>query len=175
MDAGARPPAAYWPSAPQPPIWAGPPLASWLSRVAATLLDGVVLLAAVVVLAAPGTALLIADHTAAGIAALLVGLVIYGLVYVFYGAWLMKRPGKRNGQTLGKQWVGIRVVRDNGEPFGLGQGLLREFVVKLLLFGWIGGSFFLAIPSLLDAFWPLWEDENRALHDLIVKTHVVDA
>jgi len=143
--------------------------------VAAAVLDGLVLFAAVLVVAGPGTALLIADHTAAGIVALLLGLLVYGLLYVFYGAWLMRRPGRRNGQTLGKQWVGIRVVRDTGEPFGLGPGLLREFVVKLLLFGWVGGTFLLAIPSLLDILWPLWEDENRALHDLMVKTHVVDA
>lgn len=175
MSAGGQPPAAYWPSAPPPPVWAGPPLASWLSRVAAAVLDGLVLFAAVLVVAGPGTALLIADHTAAGIVALLLGLLVYGLLYVFYGAWLMRRPGRRNGQTLGKQWVGIRVVRDTGEPFGLGPGLLREFVVKLLLFGWVGGTFLLAIPSLLDILWPLWEDENRALHDLMVKTHVVDA
>ena len=31
------------------------------------------------------------------------------------------------------------------------------------------------IPWFLDFFWPLWDDENRALHDMIVSTHVVQA
>ena len=29
--------------------------------------------------------------------------------------------------------------------------------------------------GLLDDLWPLWEDENKPLHDMIVKTHVVRA
>ena len=86
----------------------------------------------------------------------------------------MKRPGERNGQTLGKQWVGIRVVRDEGQPFDLGAGLLRQLVVIQLLFGVVGSAFG-GIPWIVDMLWPLWEDENRALHDLIVKTHVVKA
>jgi len=163
-----------YPVAPPRPPWAGPPLASWGSRVAATLLDGLVLLVAVIVLVAPGTALLVAKSTVAGIVLLVLGALASFVLSVLYGAWFTKRPGRHNGQTLGKQWVGIRVVRDTGEEFGLGQAFLREFVVKILLFGWVGGGF-LGIPSLLDHLWPLWEDENRALHDLIVKTHVVRA
>ena len=31
------------------------------------------------------------------------------------------------------------------------------------------------IPWFLDIFWPLWDDENRALHDMVVSTHVVRA
>ena len=59
----------------------------------------------------------------------------------------------------GKQIVGIRVIRDNGQPFDIGHGILREFVVKGLLFGWVG-SFFLYIPTLLDYLWPLWDDQR---------------
>jgi uncharacterized RDD family membrane protein YckC len=143
--------------------------------VAAALLDGLVLLVAAVLLAAPGVALLLNHSTAAGVAALVVAALVDFVVYVFYGAYFTRRPGARNGQTLGKQSVGIRAVRDNGEPFGFGEALLREFVVKILLFGWVAASFLFAIPSLLDVLWPLWEDENRALHDLLAKTHVVRA
>lgn len=171
---GQMPPGGWaYPAAPPRPPWAGAPLASWGSRVAATLLDWLVLLVATVLLAAPGVALLLNHSTAAGVVALVVASLVTFVVYVFYGAYFTRRPGKRNGQTLGKQWVGIRAVRDNGEPFGLGEALLREFVVKIVLFVWVAGSFFFGIPSLLDYLWPLWEDENRALHDLIVKTHVV--
>ena len=86
----------------------------------------------------------------------------------------MARDGAHNGQTWGKQIVGIRVVRDSGESVGFGFASLREVVVKGLLFG-IGSSIIPIIPTLLDLLWPLWDDENRALHDMIVSSHVVKA
>jgi uncharacterized RDD family membrane protein YckC len=173
---GQAPPGGWQqPVAPMRPVWAGPPLASWGVRLGAALLDGVVQLVAVLVLIVPGVVLLIADATAAGIVLLVLGGLGYVLVLIFYGGYFMKRPGERNGQTPGKQWLGIRVVRDNGEPFNLGQGILREFVVKQLLFGWVGGSLFFGIPWLIDYLWPLWDDQNRALHDMIVSSHVVQA
>jgi uncharacterized RDD family membrane protein YckC len=148
-------------------------LASWGSRVGAALLDGLILLAVIIVLG-----LLIALAAAVNnVLGIVVGVLLgIGIVaiYVGYGAYFMARDGARNGQTLGKQIVGIRVVRDNGQPFDIGQGLLREFVVRILLFGWVGG-FFLSIPTLLDVLWPLWDDQNRALHDMVVSTHVVRA
>jgi uncharacterized RDD family membrane protein YckC len=55
-----------------------------------------------------------------------------------------------------------------------GWALLREFVVRALLFG-VLGTFFFSIPILLDYLWPLWDESNRALHDMIVSTHVVRA
>jgi uncharacterized RDD family membrane protein YckC len=174
-SASQMPPGGWqYPVAPMKPLWAGPPLASWGSRVGASLLDSLVFLIAVAVLVAPGVVLLIVDSTAAGVVLLILGGLAYLALYVLYGAYFMQRQGERNGQTPGKQWVGIRVVRDNGEPYDWGSGLLREFVVKELLFRWVG-SWFAGIPWLVDVLWPLWEDENRALHDLIVKSHVVQA
>jgi uncharacterized RDD family membrane protein YckC len=153
----------------QPP--GGMALASWGSRVGALLLDslfltlGIVVIVILIVVAA-------AINNALGI---IVG-VILGLfavvVYVAYGGYFMARDGERNGQTPGKQIVGIRVIRDSGQPFDIGHGILREFVVKILLFGWVGGFFF-SIPTLLDVLWPLWDDQDRALHDMIVSSHVV--
>ena len=85
---------------------------------------------------------------------------------------LMARQGEHNGQTWGKQIVGIRVVRDNGEQVDFGFAFLRDVVVKGLLFGFVGGWFF-SIPTLVDYLWPLWDGENRCLHDMVVSTHVV--
>jgi uncharacterized RDD family membrane protein YckC len=172
---GPVPPGGWQQPLPQQPqVWTGAPLAGWGPRVGATLLDAVVMLAAVIALFAPGVILLAVDATAAGVALLILGGLGYLAVYVFYGAYFMQRPDEHNGQTLGKQWVGIRVVRDNSQPFDLGSGLVREFAVKNLLFGWLGGFFF-GIPWLIDVLWPLWDDQNRALHDMIVKSHVVQA
>ena len=39
---------------------------------------------------------------------------------LFYAPLLMSAPGTRNGQTWGKQVLGIRSMRDNGEPFDFG-------------------------------------------------------
>jgi uncharacterized RDD family membrane protein YckC len=115
---------------------------------------------------------------------LLGGIAALG-VLVFLRPLFMQRKGARNGQTLGKQWLGLRVVRVSGEPFGLGWGLLREFVLKVVAL-WVASSvagaltFFLLgvggiAPYLADYLWPLWDDENRALHDMVAETRVVRA
>lgn len=96
------------------------------------------------------------------------------VLYFGYAPFLMRRPGRRNGQTWGKQALGIAAVRDDGTPFGFGSAALREVLVKDLLIGFAGAAVF-AIPYLLDSLWPLWDGSNRALHDMMVKTHVVRA
>ena len=53
-----------------------------------------------------------------------------------------------------------------------GYAMLREVAVKALLFG-ILSSLTAGLASLLDVLWPLWDDENRALHDFIVNSRVV--
>jgi uncharacterized RDD family membrane protein YckC len=145
-------------------------LASWWSRVGAALLDAlfvfIPLLVAIPFAVSDSTAL----HAVAG--ALLVLWLAWGW-FVYYPVF-MARTGERNGQSLGKQIVGIRVIRDRGEPMSYGWALLRQFVVIYLLFG-VVGSFFFGIPSLLDVLWPLWDESNRALHDMIASTHVVRA
>lgn len=171
---GPVPPGGWHqPPAPPPPGVGGRHLAGWGARVGATLLDGLVVSVLSLLLVAPGVVVLaVSDADAIGVVlTVLGGLLALGL-WLFYGAYFVQRPGEHNGQTLGKQLVGIRAVRDNGEPFSFGTGMLREFVVKTLLFGTVGG-WFAGIPWLLDVLWPLWDDQNRALHDMLVTTHVV--
>ena len=172
---GPVPPGGWQtPAAPAAPAFAGAQLAGWGSRAGALLLDALVITACVILLVAPGVALIVADSEGIGIGLLILGGLAAFLVSLLYASFFLQRPGERNGQTLGKQWVGIRVVRDDGQPMTWGSALLRELVVRNLLFGWVGG-FFLSIPTLLDYLWPLWDDQNRTLHDMIVKTHVVRA
>ena len=136
------------------------PLGGWWQRVGATLLDGLIVGLPVVVI-------IIAIDP-------LVGVLLGLTATLTYYPLLMMREGQANGQTIGKQVAGIRVVLEAGEPFTYGPAVLREFVIKYLLFGTVGG-FFLAIPTLLDYLWPLWDDENRALHDMLASTRVVQA
>lgn len=169
---GQQPPGGWHaPPAPVPSAWAGTPLAGWGSRVGATLLDWLIMAVAVVPLVLIVVAIAAGSHTGAIVTGGIAGLG-YLAALAFYAPVLMAREGARNGQTWGKQIVGIRVVRDSGQPFELGSAFVREFVVKGLLFGAVGG-FFLSIPTLLDWLWPLWDDENRALHDMVISTHVL--
>jgi uncharacterized RDD family membrane protein YckC len=172
---GYTPPPAWQPPA-KPvgphgqPIVHGLECASWGSRVGAFLLD---FLFAFVIPLGAGIALASSGGTGLEIVGGILMAVAFLGSWLFYAPLLMMRKGRRNGQTLGKQIVGIRVIRDGGEPMGFGWGFLREALVRWLLIAVIGGFFF--IPPLLDVLWPLWDDQNRALHDMMVSTHVVRA
>ena len=152
------------------PLFGSVELATWWSRAGALLLDFLFAVLPIIV----GGIFAATDSTA--LQTIGVVIIIAGVVwcYFVYYPLFMMRGGERNGQTLGKQIAGIRVVRDSGEPMNYGWALLREFVVRILLFG-VLGSFFFSIPILLDYLWPLWDESNRALHDMIVSTHVVRA
>ena len=145
-------------------------LATWGSRAGAALLDGLFAILPSIV----GVGLAVTDSTALEVIGGL--LLVAGLIwcYFIYYPIFMSRPAERNGQSVGKQIVGIRVIRDRGEPMDYGWALLRQFVVIGLLFGVLGSLFFY-LPLLLDYLWPLWDESNRALHDMIVSTHVVRA
>jgi uncharacterized RDD family membrane protein YckC len=167
------------------PVGGPPPLAApyagWWSRVGAQLFDLLVIsvpaaLLAILLFGGVGAAFTAGDGF--GIATLIIGLIAYvSLLFaavILYAPLLMRRPGERNGQTWGKQIVGIRVVRTNGVPMDFIWSALREALVKGLALG-VASSIIPFIPYLLDALWPLWDDENRAIHDFIVDTRVVEA
>jgi uncharacterized RDD family membrane protein YckC len=167
------------PLAGPPPLTA--PYAGWWSRVAAALFDLLVIgvpamVLAVVIFGGVGAAFSADDEF--GVATLFVGLIAYvGLLFaavILYAPLLMRRPGERNGQTWGKQLLGIRVVRTNGVPMDFAHSAIREALVKWLGLG-IASAIIPLIPYLLDALWPLWDDERRAIHDMVVGTRVVDA
>jgi uncharacterized RDD family membrane protein YckC len=164
-------PPGGWQTPMQQQGWVGAPLSGWWSRVGATLLDGLILLIPVVVLAVIIIGIAAGSEAGAIVSAIL-GFLAWFIATLFYAPLLMARGSEHNGQTLGKQALGIRVARDSGQPFDLGSAFIRELAVKNLLFGFIG-SFFFSIPTLLDWLWPLWDDQNRALHDMVVKTHVL--
>ena len=90
------------------------------------------------------------------------------LVTLSYLTILESRKGAHNGQTLGKQATGIRIVRDDGRQMTFGRALLREGVGKYLL-----ALITLYVYLVVDYLWPLWDRENQALHDKIASTHVV--
>ena len=103
------------------------------------------------------------------IVGVVLAVICIAIVALLYAPALMART---NGQTLGRKATGIRVVRADGGPMTFGFAMLREVAVKALLFG-ILGSLTAGIANLVDVLWPLWDEENRALHDFIVNTRTV--
>jgi uncharacterized RDD family membrane protein YckC len=169
---GPVPPGGWQQPVGQPAVWGGgAPLSGWWRRVGAQLIDGLILtipVIAIVVL----VVVVAAGSDVGAVVTGLIGSLAYVVVAIFYAPVLMKRPGSHNGQTWGKQALGIRVVHDTGEEVTFGYAALREILVKQLLFNFIGGFFF-SIPTIINYLWPLWDDQNRCLHDMIVKSHVV--
>ena len=147
-----------------PHVFAGAELSGWWRRVGAYVLDSIF----TSIVSWVGLGLLIGGSEAIGVILFLVGLVVAFL----YFPLTMMREGEHNGKSFGKQILGIRVARDDGQTVSFGWALLRQFVVIYLLFQVVGGFLF-AIPWLIDVLWPLWDDQNRALHDMIVKSHVL--
>lgn len=155
------------------PVWE---LSGWWRRVGATVIDGLLIgvialiPAALLIFAVEGSfasfdnSSLDTGDAIVGIAALAMMLVIPTIYY----CWMMPAT---NGQTVGKQALGIRVVRENGEAMTAGFAFTRQILVINMLFGVLGS--FLYLPQLIDYLWPLWDSKNQALHDKIVKSRVV--
>ena len=96
-------------------------------------------------------------------------LLCLAIAALLYAPVMMART---NGRTLGRMATNIRVVRASGQPITFGFAVLREVVIKWFLFG-IAGAITGGIAPLLDVLWPLWDEQNRCLHDFIVNTRVV--
>ena len=93
-----------------------------------------------------------------------------GVALPAYAVWFLFTL--RNGQTPGKQMVGIRVIRANGELSGWGYTFVREFILEWLAVGFLSGvtgGIFYAVNYL----WPLWDKDRQALHDKMAETLVV--
>ncbi len=132
------------------------------TRLGAAIIDGLLfgvagIIAAIAIPATQGS------RTGSMLALLMVCAVIIGMIaanIVFL---------HRNGQTLGKKILGIKVVRSDGERVSL----LRFFFLRFLPVGLLG-----AIPlvgyfiSLLDALL-IFRTSHQCLHDNIADTIVV--
>ncbi len=182
---GGTPPAVP-PAAPPRPHASGPAapgaplvLAAWGPRAAASLIDGVIVgIVAGAVLGALGVLFgigFLGGAEASGffalVAALVVAAVAVGIAALLYAPAVMAVTG---GRTLGKLVMGIRVVRVDGGPVDFGYAVVREALVKGLGLAFAAGLTG-GLALLADLLWPLWDDQNRALHDMVVRSRVVRA
>lgn len=154
-------------------------LAGWWSRVGAQLIDLLIVwlplgtvLTVLIVLASEARDGSGSETTL--LAATIVATFLALAVHFFYAPLLMKRRGRHNGQTWGKQACGIRVIRADGRPMRFAHAALRQIVFKS--FGGIVASTFVPLfPWILNYLWPTWDEQHRALHDLAADTRVVAA
>jgi uncharacterized RDD family membrane protein YckC len=121
------------------------PRAGFWRRLAALLVDSVIVGAAIVVLA------------------LVLGPIgaIVGVLASY--AYYIVMEGMPAGQTLGKKALGIRIVDANtGKPIGYGRAAIRN--LARILSGWALGIGYL---------WMLWDREKQTWHDKLASSHVV--
>lgn len=96
---------------------------------------------------------------------LIVGIVLIAVAFslvatvLYYGMmW------SRTGQTLGKKWLGIKVVTADGYPPSFWRAVGRAFL------GYGISGMILDIGFL----WMLWDDYRQCLHDKLFSTYVVE-
>jgi uncharacterized RDD family membrane protein YckC len=131
------------------------PKATWLSRLAATVVDTML-----VIVVAITVDLVVGEL---GTRSAVARTVVYLSLALLYPPTAL---ALNRGRTWGKQLVGIRVVREDATELGFGMAFARESLVK-------GIFALLTIPYLLDGLFPLWDARRRALHDMMLGTRVV--
>jgi uncharacterized RDD family membrane protein YckC len=135
-------------------------LADWRSRCSAFLLDYIL------TLLAPALTLVLAVYVkrrwmspTAATAIVVIGYLATAVVIFFnYVHFYMRR-----GQSFGKRFIGVRVVRTDGRPIDYQTIVLRHIVgypLSILLFG-------------LGIVWVLWDGRRQGWHDKLANTVVV--
>jgi uncharacterized RDD family membrane protein YckC len=136
-------------------------LAGRLARLGAAIVDGIVLVVPVALFAVV-TPLLVHGPGGETVASVFILLAIL-IVFIFQMVLLTKE-----GQTVGKKVLGIRIVKmDTGEN----GGFVPNVLLRLIVNGLIGIIPFYGLVDILFIF----RSDRRCIHDLIAGTQVVDA
>lgn len=170
-----------WPAPPAYPVapqWG--PLASWGSRVAASILDSLLSMigavpyfAGLILIAAgapgPGT-----DPTVSGpapreansawiLAGVLLTVTGFALM-IGIQVWNRAFRQGRTGQSIGKKAMGLVLIDERtGQPMGAGMAFVRDlahFLDGILYIGYL---------------WPLWDDKRQTFADKVLGTVVIEA
>ncbi|MDN5795205.1 MAG: RDD family protein [Intrasporangium sp.] len=164
----------------------GVPLASWGRRLAAWIIDGIVIVVIsgiLINLLVPSYAQMLEDImkamdsndreaintiivNSAG-TVFLVALLSYLIASVYaIACWVT------TAQTIGKMALRISVRRtDRPGPLDIVTAIRRRLLALLSVIP--GVSAFYSIVLLLDGLWPLWDERRQTLHDKIASTQVV--
>lgn len=89
--------------------------------------------------------------------------VIGYLGALIFGLWNTIFRQGNTGMSLGKEWVGIRLVRESdGQPIGPGMTFVRGLAHVLD-----------ALPFGIGFLWPLWDKKRQTFADKVCSTVVV--
>ena len=83
---------------------------------------------------------------------------------VLYFAYYWYCWTQRDGQTLGKQAMNIRIIKTDGSPISDTDAILRYI-------GYYISGFVIALGYL----WAIWDENHQGWHDKIANTYVVKA
>ena len=152
-------------------------LSPWWRRVIAEIIDG-----GLVVVVANMLLLLLGEPTwwsghhgyVLGTELLIQEITLVCAALLYYPVLMVRT----NGQTIGKMLLGIRVVRVSGKHMNVTCTIWREIGLKIIVLGLardvpVAGLLANQIIFWVDGLWPLWDGENRALHDMMARTRVV--
>jgi uncharacterized RDD family membrane protein YckC len=165
-------------SAPPPPAWPdrqqvviadiGPPGGCWI-RFVAYLLDAFIMtIAAVVIVGIFIAVILLVDESIddSKDSPVIIGSVIVMVLALLVINWLYEAlmTSSPRGATLGKQALGLRIVRADGAQLSFGRATARHFL-KIMITPLVP----FAIGYLMAAF----TARKRALHDVLADTLVI--
>ena len=155
-------PPSYSSPAPVAPAAPALPLAGALSRFGAVIVDG--LLGSIIMM--PGYILLLVTAEPSGEMNPIGGIffavnMVIALAFILYNIYLLGR----DGATIGKRLLGLKVLDQTGSPIGFGRAFLRE-LCKGTISSWV---------CYLGLLWMLWDKEKQTWHDKILNTHVYHA
>ena len=119
--------------------------AGFWRRFAASIIDGIILGAITGIL----MAIFGAQQTASWLGS------VIGIIYVI-GFWTWR------GQTPGKMAVGVKIIKTDGSPIGIGRAVLRYI-------GYLVSTIIIFIGYLMIA----WDSKKQGLHDKIAGTYVI--
>lgn len=170
----------------------GVELATWGRRLAAYVVDWILLAIVTLLIAAAlgiGTALtelvesigpettdatpqleaFLAEHSGALLTLSLLQIAVSGAYHVVLTA--------TRGRTIGKQVAGIRVRLREREGLPIWRAALSRWLLHYalpnLLSGVPGLGLFAGMFPIVDGLWPLWDARRQAIHDKLAKTAVV--
>lgn len=146
------PPAQY--GMPQPGYGGMPAFAGWWSRLAAVLIDGIIISVPYGVLIGIGAGI---GGSGGSVLAMLGALVGIGL-----GLFKLYKEGT-TGQWIGKKAVNIRLLREaDGQPLGFGMAFVRNIA-----------HFLDSLACYLGWLWPIWDAKKQTFADKICSSVVV--
>jgi len=91
----------------------------------------------------------------------------YGISFIISALYFVLLTANYGG-TLGKMALGIKVVREDMSPVTYREAIIREFVVKHVLY------LPFAFISWLGVIWIAFDERKQGWHDKIAKTYVVE-